>query len=459
MMPFLRLRTRYVITSVFYLLTFFISPTNLVAQVKLSVGVAKENITPHPGIKNWVTGKPYSHVHDSLYVKTVVLSDGHKRTAFVTLDIVDAGESLTHEIRRKINLATGIAYDHIVVNASHSHSAPWAPVYTNEFRGKENDTWWAIRYMPAQNNEPHFKKWMQQLLQQTVVSAQKAAKQLTETTLWISKSDASEFMNNRRPVQPTWGVSEHTTPKGYGYTHESYDPLVLPAGMNYGPMDRTMTVLSFKDSKGKPVVSFLHAAIHSVAIYPYSQEISADWPGDATKKLQQHIGGEVLFLQGTAGDINPAKRGRANVEVMTTKIAALAAKSTQLSAAKLQTDSLVIKRAIVGLPLDKIGQERTGLRTVDSEVQVVAMGPLAIVTLPGEPLTVLGERIRERSPFPQTLVLGYSNGNGVHYVGTPEEHKKGGYEMRLGTVGAPESGLLLIETAVRLLEEAMPKQP
>ena len=32
----------------------------------------------------------------------------------------------------------------------------WAPVYGGDYRGKERDTWWAVRDMPAQNNFPPF---------------------------------------------------------------------------------------------------------------------------------------------------------------------------------------------------------------------------------------------------------------------------------------------------------------
>eukprot|EP01035_Chromulina_nebulosa_P050470 gene50470-68621_t len=51
--------------------------------------------------------------------------------------------------------------------------------------------------------------------------------------------------------------------------------------------------------------------------------------------------------------------------------------------------------------------------------------------------------MRARSPFPQPLVLGYSNGNGAHYVGMPGEKARGGYEAGVagaGTEAWPRSG-------------------
>src|SRR5690606_36508038 len=104
---------------------------------------------------------------------------------------------------------------------------------------------------------------------------------------------------------------------------------------------------------------------------------------------------------------------------------------------------------------DESGRKRTGVELVPAEVQILSIGPLALVTLPGEPLTEMGIAIRKRSPVPHTLVLGYANGNGVRYVAPPGEKAKGGYEMGQGTVGTDDAGLVLIETAVRLLNETV----
>jgi hypothetical protein len=91
--------------------------------------------------------------------------------------------------------------------------------------------------------------------------------------------------------------------------------------------------------------------------------------------------------------------------------------------------------------------------TKHSEVQLITVGPLALVALPGEPLTKIGQAIQERSPFPETLVLGYSNGSGVQYVGVPGEKSKGGYEMGPWGLGDDSCGGVLIEAAVKLLQE------
>ncbi|MEX1137014.1 MAG: neutral/alkaline non-lysosomal ceramidase N-terminal domain-containing protein [Balneolales bacterium] len=419
---------------------------------QLSVGVAKMDITPDTAVLDWVTGRPYGEVHDPIFVRALVLGDGESKVVIVSWDLVDAGESATEEVRNGISSELGIPANQILVNATHNHSAPWSPVYNEDYRGKEQDTWWAIRHMPPQNDQPEYRKWMNHLIDQTVEAARQAESSSQSATLWIGRADVSEYLLNRRPTHPEWGIEESNAPEGFNYFHEEWDPNVLLGGAKFGPMDRAMTLLSFRDKAGVNIASVFHLSAHAVSIYPFMEGISSDWPGVAAKRISESLGGEAIFLQGAAGDITPWKRGREAVEEMGAGLAEKARVVDQYSA-RLEPGTLKAASGIVGLPLDPTGKERTGLDAVNAEVQVITYGSLALVTLPGEPLTDLGTAIRKQSPFPQTLVLGYSNGNGVHYVGMPGEKARGGYEMEAGTVGTDEAGQKLVELAVELLNE------
>ncbi len=426
-------------------------------DIPLFVGVSKMNITPDAKVKNWVTGKPYTGIEDSLYVHALVLNDGKDKAVIISWDLVDAGESATDEARKAISKDLGIPVGRILVNASHTHSAPWAPVYSKGYRGNERDTWWTIRHMPAQNSDPDFKKWMANLLKQTVKATRQANDAAKPATMWISRANASEYMNNRRARAPKTGVAEANIPSGYNYNHPDWNPNVLMGGEAFGPLDRTMTLVSFRDANGSNIASLFHLSVHAVAIYPYSEAISADWPGEASKQISKTLGGEAIFIQGTAGDVNPWKRGRKAVDEMGKGLANYAEDMYKLSA-RLQTDSIKVKRGTVALPLSDVGIERIGQDSVNAEVQVIVLGSLALVSLPGEPLTDLGTAIRKDSPYPQTLVLGYSNGNGVHYVGMPGEKARGGYEMDSGTVGTGTAGQKLVDLALKLLYQEKESQ-
>lgn len=95
--------------------------------VKLSAGAARAEITPATNLLNWTTGKPYPGVLDPLYVRALVVSDGTTRIALLGWDLVDTREGMVARIRSAIETSTGIPRDHILINASHSHSAPFSP--------------------------------------------------------------------------------------------------------------------------------------------------------------------------------------------------------------------------------------------------------------------------------------------------------------------------------------------
>lgn len=423
-------------------------------SIVFMAGAAYANITPSEDVKNWVTGKPYPDVRDSIYARVLVVDDGFQKFVILHWELVDAGESATDLVRAEIAAALNISSDHILVNAAHNHSAPWSPVYGEDNRrGEERYPWWVTRYMPAQDGDPYFEEWKENLIRQSVKAAQEAVKVLEPVSIWIGRYDVSRFLYNRRPRSVAENPVESGWPERFTFDHEDWDPLVLTGNQTFGPIDRTMTVISLRNERNENVSSIFHLSCHAVSIYPYMDDLSGDWPGAVTRRINADLGGSNLFLQGTAGDVAPWRRGEDAVEEMAEGLAADIRITYQYSS-RFSSRPLSSGRSFVGIPLTEYARTRLGLKTLDVEIQAVVLGPLAIVTLPGEPMTELGERIRENSPFDQTLVLGYSNGNGGHYCGMPGEKTKGGYESGEKTnLGTDRAGLMMTEAAIELLHE------
>jgi neutral ceramidase len=434
-----------------FIVLLFIASSVSAAEA-LRVGAAKADITPEPAVLNWVTGKPYGSVLDPLNVHALVLDDGKSKAAIIRWDLVDVSESARDEVRRVVGVALKMPPENILVHASHTHSAPWAPVYGGSHRGQERDPWWALRHMPAQNAFPPYRRWMDRLLAASVEAAQRAAGTARPVSLAIGRVAVSEYLHNRRPRAPAWGLAEAKPAPVIAPSHPDWNPEVLQGGATFGPLDRTLAIVTFRDTDNRAIASLFHVACHAVSIYTANPAISADWPGAAAKKISEALGGESLFLQGTGGDINPWRRGEAAVAEMAAGLAQKARVATR-SAVRLTTAPLQVVRTTLELPLTPAAKQRLGADTVAAEIQVIVCGPLAIVGLPGEPMTELGLAIRERSPFPQTLVLGYSNGNGAHYVGMPGEKARGGYEAGVAGAGTDECGPLMIDAASRVLRE------
>jgi neutral ceramidase len=101
-----------------------------------------------------------------------------------------------------------------------------------------------------------------------------------------------------------------------------------------------------------------------------------------------------------------------------------------------------------------IGERRDVLET-EAEVTAIRLGDAALVALPGEPFSTVGAAIREGSPIPHTMVLGYAGGY-IGYVPDRRAYEAGGYEALVSWL-EPTAADLLVEAAAGLLAELAPR--
>ncbi len=404
---------------------------------RLSVGTAREDITPPSGFRDWSThGENFEGVISPLYVRACVVSDGVRRVVFLQWDLVNTRADGVAEVRGLIADAIGVPADHILVNASHDHSAPLAPFADRGLLPLDEEE--AVLAPDAAMN----RRWVEKLYRASVAAARAANASLAPVTLELSRASVPEWQYNRRPRRPDGTVTTIFEPQ---------DPYTLAEGMRFGPMDPTVTVLAFRDPQRHSRVTLFSYPCHAVSVYPYSKAYSADWPGFAEDRIEAGVGGRAIFLQGCAGDLVPSRRGIAAAKEMGALIGARvsAAESGGLA---IGVDRLEVASATARLPWNAAQRAKTGTDYGRAEVQVFGFGPVAIVALPGEPMIEIAMAIQGKSPFPHTLVLGYSNGGGAIYVGMPGELARGGYETTAGSaLGTDQCGTVLIDTALSLL--------
>lgn len=405
--------------------------------ITLEAGAAQADITPDPGMLNWNTLRPYGDVHDPIFVRALVWSDGTTKLALIGWDLLDAREYAVARVRRAVAKATGLPESHIIVQGTHNHSGPKSEMGPEPVLPKEQ-----TKSRPAQQ-DARYREWAGKLVDTCVGVVKKADASRQPATLHLGRAYVGEVLFNRRPLKPDGTVQSMLLPE---------NPYALPKGLRFGVVDPTLTVLSFRAAGGTSIATLFHLPAHAVAVYGAFQGVSADWPGQAVDGVRRNLGGEPFFLQGCAGDIVPARRGleaaAAMGQLVAERVVAANKRAIALSPARLRTSSVQL-----ALPTTAAAAATMKRATLDAEVLVVTCGPLALVTLPGEPLLELGSAIQARSPFPHTIVLGYANGRGVGYVGLPGGKAKGGYEMTDVGAGADEAGLLLVDAAVRLLKE------
>jgi hypothetical protein len=83
---------------------------------------------------------------------------------------------------------------------------------------------------------------------------------------------------------------------------------------------------------------------------------------------------------------------------------------------------------------------------VSVDVQVLRIGQMAIVAMPGEPFAEIGVAVKKASPFPITMFCGYSTGRGGDYMPIESEYLHGGYEVERTPYGTGAAEKLIKET-------------
>lgn len=114
--------------------------------------------------------------------------------------------------------------------------------------------------------------------------------------------------------------------------------------------------------------------------------------------------------------------------------------------------------AVLGIRPPPVPPNRAACGSTRTVVSALRIGEHVFVTLPGEPLNLLADRVRALSPAPpdRTVVLGYANGH-MGYVLTAEDWLSAGYEPGLNFWG-PLEGEHIAEEAVALARMAFTPQ-
>lgn len=406
----------------------------------LTAGTAKFEITPDTRLTNWITHKPYGEVLEPIFVRAVVMESFGKKVAFLNWELLYPMESGVAKVRKEISREIGIPAGDILVFATHNHSAPWSPMF-----GSDPLTTAEVKVLKSFLEDPLQPAWSEKVIQSSVAAVKQADASRRPASLSLGRAYAGDVIFNRRPMRSNGSVESMSIPA---------DPYVLPRALRFGRVDPTLTVLALRDEGEKNLAMFFHLPCHAVMIYPSYQGISGDWPATASAVLEQRLGGTALFMQGCAGDVAPIRRGTEARQHLAGVVAERAAKSVQAAEQLRLTNAFHTASRVVQAPVEPSFRAELGRQHLSAEVQVITCGDLAIVALPGEPLNALAAAIQEQSPYSHTIVLGYSNGYGVQYVGMPGDKARGGYEMGTRNLGNDECGQLLVDAAVKLLKES-----
>lgn len=236
------------------------SPPGAAVAARLRAGVAKVDVTS--------TGA--GPINDPLYVKALVLKDDATTAVIITVDAVAVGEighirnDYLPGVRSRLEKELGIDPGCVLVNASHCHGVVCADV------GRR-----------------------------TVQAVKEAAKNMVPVSVGAGVGREDRVMENRRLRLKDGGEADvrHAYP---------LPPDGEVAGV--GPVDSEIGVLRLDREDGRALAVVYNFACHPIQGVP-SGGITADLTGFASRVIEDNLseGAVALFLQGCAGDVNPAR--------------------------------------------------------------------------------------------------------------------------------------------------------
>ncbi len=238
----------------------------------LLAGVARAIITPPIGIRllGYTVQEGCSHdVERELTATVLVLSDGVTSVVIAGLDLLFVPMLYSDRIRAAIGQRLGIPGENVLLNGSHTHLGPMFPG-------------WQQEESPQRELQVQYVEHLEDVLIGAVSSA------------WAKRQPAR--LGSGRGAAPLGVNRREKMPDGGIIIGENAD----------GPIDRSVDVIRIDDLAGKPLAVVMSAACHTVVLGPKTLSYSPDFIGPARELIEPAIGAPSLFLQGAAGNINPA---------------------------------------------------------------------------------------------------------------------------------------------------------
>lgn len=455
----------------------------------LKTGFAERDITPEIGMEApGGYGKArHQSLHDACKVRASVFDDGVSRVAIVGIDALGIRRDTVEKVRKSVRERTGIAEDHILIGASHSHSSgPCLGVKPGEYDDAPplvQD----LAYKQSTGIDPGYLERVEEALIDAIVAANEHR---TPSKVGIGKGEEKTVAFNRR----------FRMRDGRSITHPGLGnpDIVEPAG----PVDPDVNVVGAWDEKDP---NRLLGCIVTFACHATTSPggISANYIHYLEKVIRGYYGKDavVVFLGGATGDItqvdnrsphaNPAPErwaqivgGKVGAEALKVLLTMEPGRPTPIDARsktweiarrvpapeKVRKALEMVRQPPKGDPTDWTFAKETVMLDAllkrepraTVEVQAVQIGPAVFVTTPAEYFCQYGLEIKALSGFPFTFPVSLANGC-VGYVPTEEAFGPhgGGYETRLTSYSNLEitAGSQMRDAGIALAKSLKPGKP
>jgi hypothetical protein len=391
----------------------------------LLAGVSKVNITPDTPIP--MSGyrsrtDPFEGVHDSIFSRAVVFSDGTNKAAIISSEIIGFSDSFWKETSDLIMQETGIPKENILLTAVHNHSGPVTRVYSKDA-------------------SPEVIAFVEELQQKLVQLTIDASNNLQPARIGAGKGES--LMNINRRVND-----------GKGNIQLGRNP--------YGPCDHEVGVIRVDDNQGNLLSLMIDWPCHAVVMGPRNLLISGDWPGAASRYIEDSLKKAVApIIVGASGDINPIYGPHIDFVDVNSYAYAINAIGYDICKEAIRvyneiktSDKGEIRALQKTILLPGKSEEESRLHhknyepgnDVEVRLSAIKIGDIILAGVNGEVFNQIGVKLWNQSPYPNTFIVTHCNGSSGYLV-SDDAIPEGGYEVRSTSVasGAEEgiiSGLL-----------------
>jgi len=446
-----------------------------------SVGYGEAVITPPAGIPiagYFVPRYAKGKISD-LRAIALALAYGETKTLLISVDVCAVYRPELEKVRAAVTAATGIGADRLFIAATHTHTGPC----TGKDRGFPYDEAPVLAYVDF-------------MAEQIARAAVAALADLKPAKMGYAVGHAPDRIAYIRRYRMKDGSVMTCPPVG--------DPNI---DHPLGHLDQRVNVLRF-DREGGETIVLMNYGLH--ADTTNGELISSDWVGWVQKTLDKCLDGvKCVCVMGAEGDVGSTHVFPAPGDMNDTEISfdnemkspgmarfvgrALAGTVLQVydKVAYVDVDRLIMATHAVSVPMnvpdakdlprarqyaawheqgrdDLIPFKAMELTTVVAEalrmcslangpaakemtLTGLCIGPVALVGLPGEPFTEIGERIKEIGGFDLILPCALTNGS-EGYFPSAAAYGEGGYEARTSPFKNTVADTL-VENAARLLQK------
>ena len=399
-------------------------------SLELKANAAVVDLTPPLEMKFSLGGygdrmsKPTEGIHDLIWAKALVLNDGKKKFALVTMDILALPPNVKPAVIERL-ADDGWTLENVLLLSSHSHTS----LDMSALNDKN-----VLNIPQIGIYQPELLKFVVNKLAEVIKLADA---ELKPVSIGTEKESVEGLNRNRRGEKVS---------------------------------DKDLTVTRIDLPNGKPLVVLVNWTAHPTIMDENDMWLSGGWPGYLQRELETWIGDDVIamYYNGAQGDQSPVPPSGGSHYEKAERYGRLVAKKAYEVYQKIKP----AKKTPFGFKYQEITLPKriahplfkaTGgaeYQITDEAMQIILgvmcpensmssalrIGDLVIVSAPGELASELGLKVKNAlfaAGMKYPTIGGFGN-EWISYILSAEQYEKGGYEASVSFYG-PELGETIVQ--------------